>query len=149
MKDKKTKVIDATKAWSCFLDWKRNMNTKGAKNTIMNMILTFGCLSTSCHEDVESIRDQLVAAYPDKKKTFEKECPGLFEEITGFGSSISGWIERRRRNYNLTPKAGSLPGLLVSNLSCDLLLISQAPGSHPGQTTWRIVLQGFHPLSYP
>ena len=42
MKDKKTKVIDATKGMVLLPDWKRNMNTKGAKNTIMNMILTYG-----------------------------------------------------------------------------------------------------------
>ncbi len=50
MKDKKTKVIDATMGMVLLPGLEENMNTKGAKNTIMNMILTLA-LSTSCHED--------------------------------------------------------------------------------------------------
>ncbi len=51
------------------LDWKRS-NTKGAKNTIANMILTLAL--HTCHEDGRVDRDQLVAAYLIRKRRLRK-----------------------------------------------------------------------------
>ena len=44
MKDKKTKVIDATKGMVLLPGLEEEHEHEGAKNTIMNMILTFGSL---------------------------------------------------------------------------------------------------------
>ncbi len=80
---------------SCFLDWKRNMNTKGAKNTIMNMIHNFRILFTSCRSGVDC--DQLVAAYPDKKRRLRK-CLGLS------GRNYRLWIKLIRMGWKSETK---------------------------------------------
>ena len=74
MKDKKTKVIRCHQGHGLAPGLEEEHEHEGAK-TIMNMILTYGSSPHRAMKMVESIRDQLVAAYPDKEKRRLRRMP--------------------------------------------------------------------------
>ena len=108
MKDKKTKVIDATKGMVLLpgLEEEHEHEGGGAKNTIMNMILTYG----SHHIVPWRWWSRFVISWWQliqiRKKTFEKNAQAYLEEIRGFGSSLSGWLERCETKEFCNPTRG-------------------------------------------
>ncbi len=84
IKDKKTKVTLPRVFAS---DWREH---EGGQEHHHEYDLTFGSLHIKAMKMVESHCDQLVAAIQIRKR----KMPKPIWKITGFGSSLSGWVER-------------------------------------------------------
>ena len=69
------------------------------------MILTYGSHHRAM-KMVESIRDQLVAAYPDKKKTFEKNAQAYLKKLEALDQAYQDGLKDAETKEFCNPTRG-------------------------------------------
>ena len=100
MKDKKTKVIDATKGMVLLPGLEEEHEHEGGEEHHHEYDPHLWLSPHRAMKMVESIRDQLVAAYPDKKKTFEKNAQAYLKKLQALDQAYQdGLKDAKQKNF--------------------------------------------------
>ncbi len=100
MKDKKTKVIDATKGMVLLPGLEEEHEHEGGEEHHHEYDPHLWLSPHRAMKMVESIRDQLVAVYPDKKKTFEKNAQAYLKKLQALDQAYQdGLKDAKQKNF--------------------------------------------------